>query len=75
MLQGLCRQVDPDLWFPPKSGSTREAKRICNGYRGQGGCPVRLECAAWALKNREPHGVWGGLSELDRRRILRQSPC
>lgn len=59
-LSGLCRQIDPDLWFPDKGGSTLEAKRTCWA------CPVRARCLEYALDNREPFGVWGGLAEWER---------
>jgi WhiB family redox-sensing transcriptional regulator len=66
--QGLCREVDGDLWFPEQgNGSARQAKEICAQ------CPVKTECADWALKAREPHGIWGGLSEQERARIRRAS--
>lgn len=61
--QALCAQTDPELWFPPKGGSTRAAKRVC------GRCPVRQPCLAHALANDERFGVWGGLSEPQRRRL------
>ena len=69
---GLCAQVDPELFFPELGGSTREAKAVCAG------CEVRAECLAHALAHHERHGVWGGLSERERRRmhrpVLRQGP-
>lgn len=65
----LCAQVDPELWFPDKGGSTREAKRVCNGHGDRSACPVRDGCLAWALDHDERFGVWGGLSERERRRI------
>jgi WhiB family transcriptional regulator, redox-sensing transcriptional regulator len=61
--QALCQYVDPDLWHPPKGGSTVQAKRICRS------CPVRAECLEFALANNEPFGIWGGLSERERRSI------
>lgn len=64
--QAVCGQVDPELWFPKKGGSTVEPKRIC------GGCPVREDCLTWALDNRVEWGVWGGLSNRERRKVLRQ---
>lgn len=65
--QALCAQVDPDAFFPDKGGSTREAKRICSG------CEVRAECLEFALSNDERFGIWGGLSERERRRLKRRS--
>lgn len=62
--QALCAQTDPEAFFPEKGGSTREAKRICSA------CGVRDECLEYALENDERFGIWGGLSERDRRRLL-----
>lgn len=61
-----CLGVDPDLFFPDRGTSTREAKEICRG------CVVRLDCLEYALTNGEKFGIWGGLSERERRRLRRQ---
>ena len=61
----LCAQTDPEAFFPEKGGSTREAKRICMG------CEVRDKCLEYALTNDERFGIWGGLSERERRRLKR----
>ncbi|MCH9732162.1 MAG: WhiB family transcriptional regulator [Actinomycetia bacterium] len=63
--RALCSQTDPEAFFPEKGGSTREAKRICMG------CEVRDECLDYALAHDERFGIWGGLSERERRRIKR----
>ena len=63
--QALCAQPDPEAFFPEKGGSTREAKRICQA------CAVRDECLEYALLNDERFGIWGGLSERERRRLKR----
>ncbi|ANW63780.1 transcriptional regulator WhiB2 [Mycolicibacterium murale] len=63
--RALCAQTDPEAFFPEKGGSTREAKRICLG------CDVKNECLEYALANDERFGIWGGLSERERRRIKR----
>jgi WhiB family transcriptional regulator, redox-sensing transcriptional regulator len=63
--QALCAQTDPEAFFPEKGGSTREAKRICSG------CEVRAECLEYALAHDERFGIWGGLSERERRRLRR----
>ena len=63
--RALCAQTDPEAFFPEKGGSTREAKRICIG------CDVRVECLEFALLNDERYGIWGGLSERERRRLRR----
>lgn len=64
--QANCLGVDPDLFFPERGASTREAKEVCRG------CPVREECLEFSLQNSEKFGIWGGLSERERRRIRRQ---
>ena len=61
--QALCAQTDPEAFFPEKGGSTREAKRVC------GSCDVRVDCLEYALANDERFGIWGGLSERERRRL------
>ena len=64
--QANCLGVDPDLFFPERGASTREAKEVCRG------CVVRLDCLEFALVNGEKFGIWGGLSERERRRLRRQ---
>ena len=61
-----CLGVDPDLFFPERGASTREAKEVCRG------CVVREECLEYALANGEKFGIGGGMSERERRRIRRQ---
>ncbi|ORW83434.1 WhiB family transcriptional regulator [Mycobacterium riyadhense] len=63
--RALCAQTDPEAFFPEKGGSTREAKKICLG------CEVRHECLEYALAHDERFGIWGGLSERERRRLKR----
>ena len=63
--RALCAQTDPEAFFPEKGGSTREAKRICMG------CEVRDACLEYALAHDERFGIWGGLSERERRRLKR----
>ncbi|MEQ6896888.1 WhiB family transcriptional regulator [Microbacterium horticulturae] len=63
----LCAQTDPEAFFPEKGGSTRDAKRICTS------CEVRAQCLEYALQNDERFGIWGGLSERERRRLKRQA--
>lgn len=72
MIDAVCASVDPEVWFPPKSGSSTPAKRICNGFKGSPPCPVRDECLAYALRNSEPWGVWGGKSERERNLLRKQ---
>ncbi len=61
-----CLGVDPDLFFPERGASTREAKEVCRG------CVVREDCLEYALENGEKFGIWGGMSERERRRLRRQ---
>ena len=61
-----CLGVDPDLFFPERGASTREAKEICKG------CVSRPNCLEYALDNGEKFGIWGGMSERERRRLRRQ---
>jgi WhiB family transcriptional regulator, redox-sensing transcriptional regulator len=71
-----CRGADPSLFFAPNYFETRQekagreavAKVLCDR------CPVRADCLAFALEIREPHGIWGGLNELERRQLLRELP-
>ena len=64
--RALCAQTDPEAFFPEKGGSTREAKKVCTG------CEVRAECLEYALENDERFGIWGGLSERERRKLKRR---
>ena len=63
----LCAQTDPEAFFPEKGGSTRDAKRICTT------CEVRTECLEYALQNDERFGIWGGLSERERRKLKQRA--
>jgi WhiB family redox-sensing transcriptional regulator len=65
--RALCAQTDPEAFFPEKGGSTREAKRVCLS------CEVRVDCLEYALANDERFGIWGGLSERERRRLKKQA--
>ena len=65
--RALCAQTDPEAFFPEKGGSTREAKKVCLG------CDVRAECLEYALMKDERFGIWGGLSERERRRLKREA--
>ncbi|HWH35746.1 MAG TPA: WhiB family transcriptional regulator [Acidimicrobiales bacterium] len=60
-----CLGLDPDVFFPERGASTREAKEVCRG------CVVRLECLDYAVDNGERFGIWGGLSERERRKVRR----
>lgn len=61
----LCAEVGGDLFFPERGGSGTKAKRICAR------CEVTQECGRWALDNDIRIGVWGGMSERERRKIRR----
>jgi len=63
----LCAQTDPEAFFPEKGGSTREAKKICES------CDVRAQCLEFALKNDARFGIWGGLSERERRKLKKRA--
>jgi WhiB family redox-sensing transcriptional regulator len=65
--QALCAETDPEAFFPEKGGSTREAKRVCVR------CDVRGDCLEYALAHDERFGIWGGLSERERRRLKRRA--
>ncbi|QLJ06793.1 WhiB family transcriptional regulator (plasmid) [Streptomyces sp. NEAU-sy36] len=64
----LCAQTDPDLFFPEGgakiSNAVQQAKQVC------GRCPIRRACLSWALETRQPAGIWGGMSEKERRVLL-----
>jgi WhiB family redox-sensing transcriptional regulator len=71
--QPLCRQFDPELWFPVGHGpaalrDTAQAKQVC------GLCPIRWECLQDALAHATPYGIWGGQTEEERRATLRRNP-
>ena len=63
----LCAQTDPEAFFPEKGGSTRDAKKICTS------CEVRTMCLEYALENDERFGIWGGLSERERRKLKKRA--
>jgi len=65
-LKGACRGLDPAIFYPVSEDDAVEAKAVCNN------CPVREPCLEWALGNREHDGVWGGATERERRRMIRQ---
>lgn len=66
--RALCAQTDPEAFFPEKGGSTREAKQVCRG------CEVRAQCLQYALSTEQRAGIWGGLSDRERRRLKRGTP-
>lgn len=60
-----CIGVDPDIFFPERGASTKEAKSICAA------CKAKTDCLNYALDNGEKFGIWGGTSERERRRLRR----
>lgn len=66
-VDALCAQTSPEAFFPEKGGSTRDAKKVC------GSCDVRETCLDYALNNDEHFGIWGGLSERERRKLRRRA--
>lgn len=62
----VCAETDPEVFFPEKGGSTRDAKKICNQI-----CDLTDECLNYALDSGERFGIWGGLSERERRKLKR----
>ncbi|HET9442322.1 MAG TPA: WhiB family transcriptional regulator [Acidimicrobiales bacterium] len=71
-VKAACRGPHASVFFPPatferkdeKEAREARAKAICHG------CPVRKACLDYSLRIREPHGIWGGLNEVERRQIL-----
>lgn len=61
-----CRGVDPEVFYPVTDDEAETPKAIC------GACTVRHGCLDWALANKERDGIWGGATEKERRRMLRQ---
>lgn len=63
----LCAETDPEAFFPPPGGSARDAKNICTR------CEVRTECLQYALDHNEKFGVWGAMTERERRKVPRRA--
>lgn len=64
--RAACQGLDPDIFYPASEDDADEAKAICAQ------CNVRQVCLEYALVNRERDGVWGGLTDRERRRLARQ---
>jgi len=67
MVFAACREQDPDLFFPQTQHQADHAIAICST------CPVRVDCLEYSIEARERFGIWGGLTEKQRRGLLRQS--
>ncbi len=63
---GACRGLEPSIFYPEDDDDAMDAKAVC------GECAVRVACLEFALRAREKQGVWGGATERERRRIIRQ---
>jgi len=61
-----CRDADTELFFPVSDAHAADAKAICAS------CPVREDCLEFALETRSPEGVWGGLTPIERHRLIRR---
>jgi len=66
MAQGVCRGHEPSVFFPSDGVGVDRARKLCAS------CPVKEPCLEYALAERIDHGVWGGTSERERRRILKR---
>ncbi len=64
--RGACRGLDPEIFYPETDEEALEAKAVCAA------CVVQVACLEHALTYREKEGVWGGATERERRRIIRQ---
>lgn len=64
-VRASCIVADPDTFFPEKGGSVRDARKVCQK------CEVKDQCLEFALENKEPFGVWGGLTQQERKALLR----
>lgn len=62
-----CLEVDPEIFFPERGGSSKAARAVCNE------CEVRAQCLNYALSNREQFGIWGGTSERERRKLRKRA--
>jgi WhiB family redox-sensing transcriptional regulator len=64
--KAACRGLDPEIFYPASEDDAEPAKAVCAV------CVVRTPCLEYALSNREHDGIWGGATEKERRRIIRQ---
>lgn len=63
---GACKGLDPSIFYPDDESEANDAKAVCTA------CSVRVACLEYALQSREKQGVWGGATERERRRMVRQ---
>ncbi|HVF54052.1 MAG TPA: WhiB family transcriptional regulator [Actinomycetota bacterium] len=61
-----CAEVEPEIFFPERGGSSKAARSVCNN------CAVSAQCLEYALNNKEQFGIWGGTSERERRRLRKE---
>ncbi len=67
---GACQDLDTEMFFhPDNERGPQRAEREAAAKAVCATCPVVAQCAAWALRTREPYGIWGGLSESDREEV------
>lgn len=64
----ICAQTDPEVFFPEKGGSAKQAKKVC-----EQSCDIKDDCLSYALENGERFGIWGGLSERERRKLSKKA--
>lgn len=62
--QARCNETDPEAFYPERGGTNLAARGVCAE------CPVRAACLAWAVENGEKYGMWGGLSEAQRGKLI-----
>jgi WhiB family transcriptional regulator, redox-sensing transcriptional regulator len=72
--RAACRGEDAEMFFAPNYFERKEEKEVREGRAKAicARCPVRAECLEYAIRNREPHGIWGGLNESERKALIRQ---
>ena len=72
--EAACRGEDSEMFFAPNYFEKKEEKDVREAHAKAicVGCPVRIDCLEYALRTREPHGIWGGLNEVERKALLRE---
>lgn len=64
--KGLCKETDPEIFYPESGDNAQTAKSVCRS------CPVQLQCAQYAIDNNEEYGIWGGLGSRTITRLRRR---